>query len=88
MICHSATPYNRCSTNSACGCFPAVNSPNVGVCAFLWNFCSELVPCGSSQDCSDPEHICVHHSRCSDYPVCYPLSMTVEKICPSIPISE
>ena len=56
-----------------------IGANDVGVCAFLWKSCSQLVPCGSSQDCSDADHICVHHRRCNDSPVCYPLSMIEEK---------
>ncbi|UJR38819.1 hypothetical protein I4U23_031484 [Adineta vaga] len=52
QICHTVLSYARCSTNSACGCFPVVGADNVGICAFLWKFCSHLVPCGPSQDCS------------------------------------
>ncbi|CAF1419082.1 unnamed protein product [Adineta ricciae] len=58
------------------------SADNIGVCAFLWKFCSQLAPCGLSQECSDPDHICVHHSQCSNQPVCYPLSMINENICP------
>jgi hypothetical protein len=32
--------------------------------------------------------VCVHHIRCGDYPVCYPLSMIDEDICPLIPTSK
>ncbi|CAF1306763.1 unnamed protein product [Adineta ricciae] len=32
--------------------------------------------------CSQQVHICVRHSRCSSSPVCYPLSMIREAICP------
>ncbi|CAF1445297.1 unnamed protein product [Adineta ricciae] len=64
QICDSTIPYDRCSTSSACGCFSMVGAQDVSVCGFLWKFCSQLVPCGSSQDCSEPEHICVRHHRC------------------------
>ena len=40
---------------------------NFGVCAFLGKFCSHLAPSESSQDRSQPDHICVHHHRCSCY---------------------
>ncbi|CAF1140781.1 unnamed protein product [Adineta ricciae] len=84
QLCHSATPYERCSANSACGCFPVIDAQNTGACAFLWKSCSQLVPCGPSQECSQPDHICVHHRRCSNSPVCYPMSMVNENICPPI----
>ncbi|CAF1405611.1 unnamed protein product [Adineta ricciae] len=41
-----------------------------------------LIPCGSLQECSVPDHICVHHSRCNNHPICYPLSLMSEDICP------
>ncbi|CAF1543093.1 unnamed protein product, partial [Adineta ricciae] len=82
LICNSTIPYSRCSKNSACGCFPMAGADNVGICAFLWKFCSELVSCESSQECYKRDHICVHHHRCNSYPVCYPLSMMNETICP------
>ncbi|CAF1529119.1 unnamed protein product [Adineta ricciae] len=83
-VCTKTDPYGRCSTNSACGCFPMAGAQNAGVCAFLWKFCSQLIPCESSQDCSQPDHICVHHHRCNHRPVCYPLLMANEAICPPI----
>ena len=82
QICDSTIPYSECSTNGACGCFPMVGATNVGVCAFLWKFCSQLVPCGLTQKCSNADYICVHHRRCSDSPMCYPLSMINENTCP------
>ncbi len=89
QICRGMSQYDRCSTNSACGCFQMAGANNIGVCGFLWSFCSRLMPCGSLlNDCSEPDHICVHHIRCGDYPVCYPLSMIDEDICPLIPTSK
>ncbi|CAF1550727.1 unnamed protein product, partial [Adineta ricciae] len=85
-ICHNSMPYDRCSTNNACGCLPISGTDNIGVCGSLRTFCSKLVPCGSSQVCSEPDHICVHHSRCNENPVCYPLSMTNQTICPPLAI--
>ena len=88
QVCDNTIAYDRCSTNNACGCFLMVGAQNVGVCAFLWKFCSQLVSCGSSQDCSVKDHICVHHHRCSNDPVCYPLSMMNENICPPASTSK
>ncbi|CAF1557138.1 unnamed protein product, partial [Adineta ricciae] len=82
QTCDSTIPYARCSTNSACGCLPMVGADNIGICAFLWKFCSQLLPCGSSQGCSEPDHVCVQHSRCSNKPLCYPVSMMNDNICP------
>ncbi|CAF4097439.1 unnamed protein product [Rotaria sp. Silwood2] len=54
-----------------------------GICGFLWLTCSQLVSCGSfNHICYQPNHICVHHSRCFVHPVCYPLSMMDQAICP------
>ena len=86
--CNSTIPYNQCSKNGACGCFPMVGAENVGVCGFLWKFCSHLQPCGPSQECSNSDHICIHHSRCNNHPICYPLTMINENICPPISISK
>ncbi|CAF1631981.1 unnamed protein product, partial [Adineta ricciae] len=84
QICDSTIPYSRCSSNSACKCYPMVGAKNVGVCTFILKTCSQLIPCGSSQECSDPDSICIRHSRCNNSPVCYPLSMINENICPSL----
>ncbi|CAF4246057.1 unnamed protein product, partial [Rotaria sordida] len=82
LICDSTTAYGRCSSNNACKCYPMAGANNVGVCTFIWKPCSLLVPCCSLQECSDPDSICVHHNRCSNSPICYPLSMIKEDICP------
>jgi hypothetical protein len=81
--------YDQCSTNSICGCFHTIdnnnNNNNRGICGFLWLTCSEFVSCGSPNHmCYEPDHICVHHPRCHDHPVCYPLSKANEQICPLI----
>ncbi|CAF2949022.1 unnamed protein product [Rotaria sp. Silwood2] len=57
-----------------------------GICGSLWLTCSQLVSCGSSNNvCYQPDHTCVRHPRCYARPVCYPLSMTDERLCPSLP---
>ena len=88
QICRNMSPYGRCSSNSACGCIPMAGASNVGVCAFMWTFCAELQPCGPSLHCPDRSHLCVHHSRCGDDPICYPVSMIDRSLCPSMQSSE
>ncbi|CAF0799473.1 unnamed protein product [Adineta ricciae] len=84
QICKTTSAYEECSGNGACGCFPMAGANNIGICAFLWQSCDELQPCGPSLDCSDSDHICVHHTRCADHPVCYPLAMAEQDLCPSM----
>jgi hypothetical protein len=58
---------------------------DTGICGFLYGPCSELVSCEPSRNiCYEPNHICVHHPRCSLHPVCYPVSMMDQRICPPI----
>ncbi|CAF1539772.1 unnamed protein product, partial [Rotaria sordida] len=79
--------YDRCSLNPACGCLHMVGTADVGICVFKYVTCSELVPCESSSNlCHDPEYTCVHHPRCHNLPVCYPIRMMDQGICPPIPI--
>ncbi|CAF4863694.1 unnamed protein product, partial [Rotaria sp. Silwood2] len=61
-----------------------IGADNTGICGLLSITCSQLAPCESSNNpCSAPGHICVHHPRCHLLPVCYPLSMIDQRICPS-----
>ncbi|CAM4949627.1 unnamed protein product [Rotaria socialis] len=83
--CQGKSQYDQCSTNGVCGCLHTANNANNSICAFLWVTCSELVGCASPNNmCYQPDHICIHHPRCFDGPMCYPLSKTKEDICPSI----
>ncbi|CAF0914802.1 unnamed protein product [Rotaria sordida] len=85
QTCQGVSQYGECSTNSACGCFHTKATEGSGICAFLWLTCSQLISCEPLNNvCYQPGHVCVHHSRCFNHPVCYPLSMT-EPICPPIP---
>ncbi|CAF1297418.1 unnamed protein product [Adineta steineri] len=55
----------------------------VGICGFLWPTCSRLVPCNSSDNsCLQSNTICVQHPQCDDRPLCYPVTMMNENICP------
>ncbi|CAF3504326.1 unnamed protein product [Rotaria socialis] len=47
--------------------------------------CSELVECeGANNTCNEPEHLCLNHSRCHDFPICYPVPSFNEQLCPPI----
>ncbi|CAF0762438.1 unnamed protein product [Adineta steineri] len=84
QICKNAAQYDRCSTNSACGCFSRVGTNgDSGVCGFLWPTCSSLVPCNTSDNsCAQSNTVCVQHPRCHDLPLCYPVTMSKQNICP------
>lgn len=56
-----------------------------GVYAFRWLDCSELVPCQPPYNsCDEPGAICIHHPECEDAALCYPVSMTDKRICPTM----
>ncbi|CAF1194258.1 unnamed protein product [Adineta steineri] len=83
QICEKIPQYGECSTNSACGCFHMVGTNNdAGVCGFLWPTCYRLVPCNSSGKSCQSNTICVRHPECDDRPLCYPIEMTDEIMCP------
>ncbi|CAF0979601.1 unnamed protein product [Adineta steineri] len=89
QICQDIAQYAQCSTNSACGCFHMINTDNSGVCGFLWPICSQLALCNSSDNtCQQSGTVCVRHSRCNDRPLCYPVSMMDQRICPSIAMAN
>ncbi|CAF2525481.1 unnamed protein product [Rotaria sp. Silwood2] len=81
--CHEMSQYSQCSTNSACGCLYSASSNNIAICGFLWVTCSELVSCESLKNtCYEPNHTCIHHPRCHNLPLCYPLLMSNQQMCP------
>ncbi|CAF0774812.1 unnamed protein product [Adineta steineri] len=84
QICEKTPQYGECSTNSACGCFHMVGThDDTGVCGFLWPICSRLLRCNSSDNsCLQPNTICVHHPQCDDFPLCYPVTMADQNMCP------
>lgn len=83
--CSGKSQYDQCSANSICGCFHTASNSNNSICGFLWVTCSELNSCGHPNNmCYEPNHICVHHPRCFQHPICYPLSETIQEICPPI----
>ncbi|CAF1447090.1 unnamed protein product [Adineta steineri] len=84
QICSKIPQYGECSTNSACGYFHITGANNnTGICGFRWLACSRLVLCNSSDNsCSQHNTTCVQHPQCNDLPVCYPVTMTDQSICP------
>ncbi|CAF4101541.1 unnamed protein product [Adineta steineri] len=85
QICEKTPQYGECFTNSACGCFHMAGAKDdTGVCGFLWPTCSRLVRCNSSDNsCIQPNTICVQHPQCDDFPLCYPVTMIDQNMCPS-----
>ncbi|CAF4105669.1 unnamed protein product [Adineta steineri] len=84
QICENVAQYDRCSTNSACGCFHRIGTNNdAGVCGFLWPTCSHLVPCNASTNsCTQLNTVCVQHPRCHELPLCYPIALSKQNIFP------
>ncbi|CAF0720066.1 unnamed protein product [Adineta steineri] len=84
QICEKTSQYGECSTNSACGYFHMVGvKDGTGICGFRWPTCSHLLRCNSSDNsCLQPNTTCVHHPLCNDLPICYPATMTDQRICP------
>ncbi len=71
---------SSCSSNSACGCLPLAQYDEIGICAVLGINCSRLSSCQLPDNtCEKSDHICVHHSRCASYPLCYPMTMIDQK---------
>ncbi|CAF1315679.1 unnamed protein product [Rotaria sordida] len=77
--------YDWCSSNTACAYFHIDGVADHGICGFEDIPCSELTSCESKNNrCYEFEHICVHHPRCHNLPVCYPVSMISQQICPPV----
>ncbi|CAF4186861.1 unnamed protein product [Rotaria magnacalcarata] len=56
-----------------------------GICGFLWVTCSHLVACSSPHNgCEKTGHVCIQHPQCQNNPVCYPLYLIDEIICPPL----
>jgi hypothetical protein len=86
--CHGLSQYDQCSTNNVCGCLHSASSTGSSICGFRWLTCSELVSCvPNTHMCFEPDHVCVSHPDCHDLPLCYPLSMASQELCPPIPTS-
>ncbi|CAF1377009.1 unnamed protein product [Rotaria sordida] len=77
--------YDRCSPNSACACFHIAGAINIGICGDEFVDCSALITCEQSSNvCHEPNHRCVHHPRCRNLPVCYPIPSFNQQLCPPI----
>ncbi|CAF2049803.1 unnamed protein product, partial [Rotaria magnacalcarata] len=51
----------------------------------FWMSCSELVQCESQNNtCNEPEHLCVNHTRCHAFPICYPVPSFNPEYCQPI----
>ncbi|CAM2713958.1 unnamed protein product [Rotaria socialis] len=84
--CDGMSQYDRCSRNSACACFHLPGASNSGICTDRYAVtCSELTPCHhSTNNCSQSDHICLHHPQCRDIPVCYPIPNYNKQFCSPI----
>ncbi|CAF3307637.1 unnamed protein product [Rotaria socialis] len=87
QTCDKMNQYDPCAKNYACTCFHRLDGPNATICIDEFSIsCSELIPCESSTNrCYEAEHICVRHPRCNQLPVCYPVPIFNQQLCPSIP---
>ncbi|CAF3351120.1 unnamed protein product [Rotaria socialis] len=88
QACDGMSQYGKCSKNSACACFHRAGTPSTSICTNRHAVtCSELAPCNRlTNNCSQPEHICVHDPQCRDIPVCYPVPSYNNQLCPPIAI--
>ncbi len=85
QTCKVTPGYDSCSSNSACGCLPIASANNIGICAPVGVSCSQLTPCQlPDSTCEKSDHICVFHSRCDSNPICYPMALLHQKLCPSL----
>ncbi|CAF4466145.1 unnamed protein product, partial [Rotaria sp. Silwood2] len=83
--CQELAQYSQCSSNPACRCLKLAANTNAGICGFLFATCSELVLCsGENRTCFTPDHVCVQHPQYQALPLCYPIRMTTNTICPSL----
>ncbi|CAF0908801.1 unnamed protein product [Rotaria sordida] len=83
QFCHGISQYNRCSPNSGCACFYIAGAIDIGICSDEFIDCSDLVPCEQPNNlCHEPNHRCVHHPRCRNLPICYPIPSFNKQLCP------
>ncbi|CAF1020329.1 unnamed protein product [Rotaria sordida] len=84
--CQGLAQYSQCSSNPACRCLKLTTDTDTGICGFLYVTCSELVSCsGENRTCFTPDHVCVQHPQCQALPLCYPVRMATNNMCPSLP---
>jgi hypothetical protein len=85
QLCFDIAQYEKCSPNTGCSCLHIPGAINVGVCSYEFLAeCSELVKCDHNNLCDKPDHRCVHHPRCHNLPVCYPVPTYNRQLCPPI----
>jgi hypothetical protein len=84
QTCDSTSQDSSCSSNSACGCLPIEFSDNIGICGLTGVICSRLSPCQPDDTCQNSGYICVRHSQCGSTPLCYPLLLIDQRLCPPI----
>ncbi|CAF3644471.1 unnamed protein product, partial [Rotaria sordida] len=86
QFCDGMSQHGRCSANSACACFHIAGAMDIGICSDeLFVDCSELITCEQpSNVCHEPNHRCVHHPRCRNLPVCYPIPSFNQQLCPAL----
>ncbi|CAF4255950.1 unnamed protein product, partial [Rotaria sordida] len=83
--CQNASPYTQCSLNPFCGCLQLTTNSSLSICASLRLACSSLIACtNNNQMCYQPNYVCVKHGKCHKSPLCYPLNLASQMICPSI----
>ncbi|CAF0767858.1 unnamed protein product [Adineta ricciae] len=88
QTCHGISQYGQCSSNRGCGCLHFSLADDVGICAVLGLNCTRLSPCQWPDDtCEKADHVCVRHPHCNSNPLCYPLHMVNQRLCPSSSIS-
>ncbi|CAF4252669.1 unnamed protein product, partial [Rotaria sp. Silwood2] len=84
--CQELAQYSQCSSNLACRCLKLAADTNAGICGLLYITCSELVLCsGENRTCFTSDHVCVQHPQCQALPLCYPIRMATNIMCPSLP---
>jgi len=80
----SFNEYDRCSLNNHCAWLPFGANAGGGICSYVGDSCYlKLLPCESDNfTCTQPNTICVKHSRCDERPVCYSMKLADPIICP------
>ncbi|UJR06796.1 hypothetical protein I4U23_011083 [Adineta vaga] len=88
QTCHGTIQYGHCSSNNGCGCLHFSYADDVGICAVLGLNCTRLSPCQWPYDtCERADHVCVRHPQCNSSPLCYPLQMVDQQLCPTLSTS-
>ena len=83
QLCPGTAENDRCSTNIGCGCLKMAGAVDIGICGFRYMSCSQLIACEKwTNNCYEPDSVCVHYPRCFSYPVCLSAHMIDERICP------